>query len=131
MQHQLEELSLAEKQLISTLNWFRSHYALYQGLDQDRPATLSAVEQFGRDWIGRFKENWGPAFVTLSEKEIISFEGGSYQFTPYGSQVKEDLEMVFPFYQMEYDNFFDQAENSNSHQKFCERVYGLNLTQHG
>jgi len=30
-----------------------------------------------------------------------------------------------------YNNFYDKAERSNAHAIFCERVYGVNLCQHG
>jgi len=30
-----------------------------------------------------------------------------------------------------YNNFYDKAEKSHAHAIFCERVYGINLCQHG
>jgi len=30
-----------------------------------------------------------------------------------------------------YNDFYDKAEKSNAHALFCERVYGINLCQHG
>jgi len=30
-----------------------------------------------------------------------------------------------------YNNFYDRAEKSHAHAIFCERVYGINLCQHG
>ncbi|MEN6293271.1 MAG: methyltransferase domain-containing protein, partial [Methanobacterium sp.] len=30
-----------------------------------------------------------------------------------------------------YDKFYDRAEKSHAHAIFCERVYGINLCQHG
>lgn len=131
METDFSNFSLPEKQLISTLNWFRSHYALYQGLDQERPATLQAIEQFGKDWIGGFKLDWSKAFQSLLEKGIIIESEKAYRFSEKGALVKEAIETELPFFQMEYDNFFNQSESSESHKSFCEKVYGINLSQHG
>src|SRR5512133_2864513 len=30
-----------------------------------------------------------------------------------------------------YNDFYDKAEKSKAHALFCERVYGINLCQHG
>jgi 2-polyprenyl-3-methyl-5-hydroxy-6-metoxy-1,4-benzoquinol methylase len=125
------ELNLAEKQLISTLNWFRSRYALYQGLDLERPSTKEEIEKFGLDWIGNFKLDWDEAFKSLLEKDILHKNQNQYEFSILGSQLKEKLELDTPFYQFEYDNFYTTAFSSNAHQKFCKEVYGEDLVQHG
>ncbi|MBK7410021.1 MAG: hypothetical protein IPJ40_19405 [Saprospirales bacterium] len=48
----MKTLSTSEKQLITTLAWFRSRYALYQHLDPERKATKESIEYFGKTWIG-------------------------------------------------------------------------------
>jgi hypothetical protein len=47
-------LTAAEKQLISTLTWFRSRYALFLGLDPERKADQQAIDSFGESWMGSF-----------------------------------------------------------------------------
>ncbi len=124
-------LSTAEKQLISTLHWFRSRYALYLGLEQDRIADRTSILSFGREWIGKAQLDWVDTYEPLISKGIIQFSDGQYSFTEKGEIVKMEVEAETPFYRYEYDNFFSQAKLSKAHQTFCRKVYGLDLTQHG
>ena len=124
-------LSTAEKQLITTLAWFRSRYALYQNLDPERKATRESIEAFGKTWIGEFKQNWDDAFASLQEKGVLIFSNGEYVFTEQGGDLKNAVEAESPFYQYEYDHYFSQEEKSDAHGRFCEKVYGKDLSQHG
>lgn len=121
----------AEKQLISTLAWFRSRYALFAGLSPDRKADRHSIEAFGQIWIGAFKEDWAVAFGSLLAKNVLSFGDNEYSFTDYGNTVKVTVDAETPFYKYEYDSFFGLASKSKAHSLFCERVYGLDLSQHG
>lgn len=121
----------AEKQLISTLAWFRSRYALFMGLSLDRKADRQSLEAFGQIWIGTFKEDWAAAFDSLLTQNILSFTHDEYAFTDFGNTVKVKVDAETPFYKYEYDNFFWLASNSKAHARFCEKVYGLDLSQHG
>ena len=127
----MKTLSTSEKQLITTLAWFRSRYALYQHLDQERKATKESIEDFGKTWIGAFKLDWESAFRSLLEKGVITQEAGEFIFTKKGLELKDKVEAEAPFYQYEYDNYFSQVENSAAHHHFCEKVYGHDLSQHG
>lgn len=124
-------LNNAEKQLITTLSWFRSRYALYLGLSPERKADKENIEQFGKIWIGNFKENWDEAFDSLVKKNIITYTNKEYDFTEKGQIIKNKIESEIPFYKYEYDHFFESEKKSEAHAKFCEEVYGLNLSQHG
>ena len=126
-----ETYPLAEKQLISTLAWFRSRYALFMGLALDRAANQANIEAFGAAWLGTFKADWTRAFSSLCEKNILRLEGETYEFTPEGQALQAELEAQTPFFKYEYDNFFQLAQSSSAHALFCEKVYGLNLCQHG
>jgi 2-polyprenyl-3-methyl-5-hydroxy-6-metoxy-1,4-benzoquinol methylase len=101
------------------------------GLSQDRKANKQDIEEFGKIWIGDFKEDWENAFESLSAKQIISLSNEEYTFTENGNLVKDETETEIPFYKYEYDNYFQLENKSKAHAKFCEEVYGLNLSQHG
>jgi 2-polyprenyl-3-methyl-5-hydroxy-6-metoxy-1,4-benzoquinol methylase len=127
----LKELSLAEKQIISCLSWYRSRYALFLDLDPNRPADKENIETFGGTWMGEFKEDWEHAFESLLKKEIIERKKDEYAFTVKGELFKRSLEKEIPFFKYEYDNFFQMEKNSKAHAAFCREVYGENLSQHG
>jgi 2-polyprenyl-3-methyl-5-hydroxy-6-metoxy-1,4-benzoquinol methylase len=121
----------SEKQLITTLAWFRSRYALFMGLSPERKADRESIEAFGKTWIGKFKTDWEEAFASLVQKNILKLTNDEYVFTEHGNAVKAGLDTEIPFYKYEYDNYFQLENNSKAHAAFCEKVYGLNLSQHG
>ena len=123
--------TISEKQLITSLAWFKSRYALFMGLSLERKANKQSIEEFGKIWIGEFKVNWEDAFISLSKKNIITLTNNEYVFTEFGNVVKEEIDAEIPFYKYEYDNYFQLEHKSKAHAKFCEIVYGLNLSQHG
>lgn len=127
----MTHFSEAEKQIILSLAWFRTRYALFLNLEMDRKADQKSIEEFGKIWMGNFKCNWSNAFDTLVKKGILSFAQGEYQFTAKGELVKKEVESKTPFFKYEYDHFFDSERNSKAHSIFCINVYGLDLSQHG
>ncbi len=127
----MTQLSSAEKQLISCLAWFRSRYALLQGLDRNRKASQKNIEIFGKFWVGQSKEDWGSCYNSLQAKGILQFLDNQYSFTEEGSTLKEELEKKSPFYRYEYNNYFEMEKTSLAHSHFCKRVYGADFSQHG
>lgn len=127
----LANYTTAEKQLIATLAWFRSRYALFLGFSPERKADRKSLEEFGKIWIGNFKEDWTPAFKSLCDKNVLKAENGDYCFTEYGEQVKLNVDSEAAFYKYEYDNYFQLEKQSRAYAVFCEKVYGKNLSQHG
>jgi len=123
--------SKPEQQLITTLAWFRSRYALFIGFSPERKATKDSIEEFGEIWIGDFKEDWTEAFTSLCLKNVFAIVSDEYSFTDYGKIVKDEIEFEVPFYKYEYDNYFQREKQSAAHSLFCEKVYGLDLSQHG
>lgn len=121
----------AEKQLITTLAWFRTRYALFMGLSLERKADVNNIENFGKNWIGKFKEDWSEAFTSLSAKNIITLIDDEYALTDYGKSVNDEIDSEIPFYKYEYDNYFQLEYQSKAHSLFCEKVYGVDLSQHG
>lgn len=127
----MKNLSEAEIQLITSLTWFRSRYALYLNKELDRQANRESIEEFGTIWMGKFKVDWEGSFDALVAKEILVCTDGEYAFTPLGNKVKTVIESVTPFYKYEYDLFFNSEQTSAAHSRFCEKVYGIDLAQHG
>lgn len=121
----------SEKQLICTLAWFRSRYALFSGFSPERRADRKNIEAFGEIWIGELKENWDEAFGSLVLKNILAITDDGYSFTDYGNAIKDQVDLDTPFYKYEYDNYFLLERRSRSHSTFCEKVYGMDLSQHG
>lgn len=123
--------SSSEKQLITTLAWFRTRYAYYLDLDPKRSATKESLNSFGSIWIGKYKEDWDSAFASLIEKGIFQENDGDFSFTEKGEIQKEKVESETPFFKYEYDQFFDASSKSRAHADFCNMAYGQNLNQHG
>ncbi|MBS1538364.1 MAG: class I SAM-dependent methyltransferase [Bacteroidetes bacterium] len=121
----------AENQIITSLAWFRTRYALFLDLDLHRKANKNNIEKFGEVWIGNFKCNWKDSFDTLVKKGVLIFSQDEYEFTPKGELIKKEIESKIPFFKYEYDHFFDTEKKSLAHSKFCKLVYGKNLSQHG
>jgi ubiquinone/menaquinone biosynthesis C-methylase UbiE len=126
-----EKYTNAEKQLITTLAWFRSRYALFMGLNLDRKADWASIEAFGKVWIGDHKENWDKALVSLQQNEIITCTNEEYKLTELGETVKTEIDAEEPFYKYEYNNYFSLEGKSKAHSLFCEKVYGKDMSQHG
>ncbi|MBL7997266.1 MAG: methyltransferase domain-containing protein [Candidatus Kapabacteria bacterium] len=125
------ELEISEQQVITTLGWFRTRYALFLGLELSRKADKQSIEEFGKFWIGDFKQDWDNAFTTLCEKKILTLHNGEYQLSEYGDSIKKELDAQTPFYKYEYDNYFLREQHSAAHSRFCKEVYGEDLSQHG
>ena len=127
----MEDYSPAEKQLISSLRWFRTRYAYFLGLDPDRPASKELLESFGKEWIGEYMQDWSPCYDALVARGILRVDNGAYSFTATGDEAKEIVEAQTPFFAYEYDNYFALQDKSAAHHAFCEKVYGKDLSQHG
>lgn len=121
----------SENQIITSLSWFRTRYALFLDLALDRKADKKNIEEFGEVWIGNFKCDWKDSFDSLVKKEVLIFSQGEYEFTHKGELIKKEVESITPFFKYEYDHFFDTEKMSFAHSKFCEYVYGKDLSQHG
>jgi 2-polyprenyl-3-methyl-5-hydroxy-6-metoxy-1,4-benzoquinol methylase len=121
----------AQKQFIIALAWYRSRYALFLGLNQNREANEEGIQLFAQKWIGSFKQDFTGVASSLVAQNILYVEASNYDFTAYGMQVKNQIETESPFFKFEYNTYFDAVKTSKAHSVFCERVYGKDLSQHG
>lgn len=127
----MRELTEAEKQLLLAAGWLRSRYGLMMGLTPESRAHRKNLEAFGATWIGRRLVDWTDAYRSLIEEGLLREESSEYFLTERGEAARRALEVERPLWLYEYDNFFARAAESRAHARFCERVYGENLCQHG
>lgn len=71
-------------------------------------------------------EDWSAAFDSFCQHNFIRAEGDLYSQTPEGEKYAEQIVTNELFGKM-----FVRAERSQAFGRFCERVYGRNLTQFG
>lgn len=121
----------AEKQLLLAVAWFRSRYGLMAGIRADVKSDREGLEAFGGAWMGRYLVDWADAYRSLVSGGYLSESGGAYALTGEGARARASIEVDTPLWLYEYDNFFAEAERSRAHALFCERVYGVDLCQHG
>ncbi|HEX8143482.1 MAG TPA: class I SAM-dependent methyltransferase [Pyrinomonadaceae bacterium] len=127
----MKEFTEAEKQLLIAVGWFRSRYGLMAGIAEDAEPNENNLRAFAEKWIGKYLVDWADAYRTLSERGLLKKSGRAYSLTESGQAARKALEVSHPLWLYEYDNFFSDAEKSRAHALLCERVYGLNLCQHG
>jgi ubiquinone/menaquinone biosynthesis C-methylase UbiE len=116
------DLSAAEIQVLASIE-----EALTRGITATRK-TLD--ERSDRYWI--FKEDWTNAFTGLENKNLISGSGEGYVLTDIGRPLAVDYYAERPdLYWYYYQKFYDLAESSEAHSKFCEIVFGEDRSQEG
>ena len=125
------ELTEAEKQLLIAAGWLRSRYGSMAGMDAGSRLNRENLEAFGRVWIGKYLVDWSAAYRSLVSDGYVAERAGEFSLTGKGNAARKSLEIGNPLWLYEYDNFFGDAEQSDAHARFCERVYGKNLCQHG
>jgi ubiquinone/menaquinone biosynthesis C-methylase UbiE len=117
----ISELSCAEQQWLHVI-WHAAH-----GGDA---ADWARIERLAREELG-IVPAWDDAYARLLEKELVYQEGDRVGLTRRGQVYREQAEQAYPFCAYTYDAYFTYAAASQAHAKFCEQVYGRNLTQHG
>jgi ubiquinone/menaquinone biosynthesis C-methylase UbiE len=115
-------LSEAEIQVLASME-----EALSNGITASRK-TLE--ERSDRYWI--FKEDWTNAFTGLENKNLIAGNDDGYELTDMGRPLAVDYNAQRPdLYWYYYQKFYDLAESSKAHSRFCEIVFGEDRSQEG
>lgn len=112
----------AEIQLLATL-----HETENTSGPTDRAALLELSDRY---WV--YREDWGPAFTSLSEKGLLEGDDSGYRLSNDARSTAQQLYAERPdryFYY--YRDFYRRAFDSTAHSKLCERVFGQDLTQEG
>ena len=115
-------LSEAEIQVLASLQEAES-----EGQPTDR-ATLE--KRGGRYWI--FKEDWSDAFSSLVHKQLLRGDDTNFILTESGRPLAKAYYAERPdLYWYYYQRFYSIADKSDAHSRFCEKVYGKDLSQEG
>lgn len=115
-------LSEAEIQVLASLKEAES---------QSQPTDRATLEQRGdRYWI--FKEEWSGAFASLADKGLLRSDGTNFIVTESGRSLADACYAERPdLYWYYYQRFYSIAQKSEAHSRFCEKVYGKDLSQEG
>ena len=83
--------------------------------------------------MGAHKLDWSAALQRLLSEGLLAFaaDTASFELSASGQALYAELQKEAPFYQYEYDAYFQRAEESAVHAEFCRRVYGADFSQHG
>lgn len=91
----------------------------------------ASLEKRGqRYWF--YLEDWSSAFDNLLEKALVAGNDESYCLTEQGRPLAEAYFKERPdYYWYYYQRFYDAADASETHSRYCEQTYGLDLCQEG
>lgn len=118
-------------QLLLAIGRYRSRYTLMMGGTIDQAPTKSDLERFGNTWFHLLKQPWVNAYAQLLNAGLVEEWEGRYTLTEAGIDRLQQAEVSKPLWWYEYENYYRIAPESEAHQAFCDRVYGLDLCQHG
>ena len=117
------ELRESEIQVLATLAG---------ALEDGRPADRGSLETRGADLYRLFQEDWADAFSDLAGKGLIGGDERGYRLTAAGAPLARAYRRERPDqYWYFYRRFYRVAHESPAYARFCERVYGAPLCQHG
>jgi SAM-dependent methyltransferase len=115
-------LSEAEIQLLASIE-----EALSNGITASRTTLEERSERY---WV--FKQDWNKAFTDLENRNLISGNDDGYELTDIGRPLAVGYHAERPdLYWYYYQKFYDLAESSKAHSRFCEMVFGEDRSQEG
>ena len=116
------QLTTAETQLLVAL-------AMLEGAG--RATDTDALAAYGLDHFGMYLADWAGAHEALIAQGLVERREDGYALTPEGKVVADRLRAAHPRHLYFYNEYFTRALTSAAHARFCERVYGRDLCQHG
>jgi ubiquinone/menaquinone biosynthesis C-methylase UbiE len=98
---------------------------------ESKPVDRASLEEGGQCyWI--YLQDWSNAFASLIDKDLITGNDQAYHLTKSGRPIarsyREQRPDDFWYY---YQEFYAKAHASQTHTRFCEQVYGMDLCQEG
>jgi SAM-dependent methyltransferase len=117
----MPKLSKAEEQLLLVIRTAQRRKA---APDQ------KGLEEIAQREIGRYLD-WTDAYKSLTQKALVHKQEQAYFLTEQGQTCADKLHQERPYWADMYNEFFSQAQSSQAHATFCQRVYGKDLCQHG
>lgn len=97
-----------------------THYSFY-------PKTIPQAQTYFR----RFALDLTEGFEALMRRELVYKQGDSWQLTKRGWPAARQARSRRPPIWYWYKDFYIAIENSPAFSRYCERVYGKDLSQHG
>lgn len=122
MSTRLTRISEAEQQVLTVLAFLT---------ERRMPRPREDVIAWGPRYFGMFKVDWTGAVDALVGRGWLAYQAGELVLTPAGQPLADELSLHNPKYLFFYNEFYARAATSAAHARFCERVYGRNLAQHG
>jgi cyclopropane fatty-acyl-phospholipid synthase-like methyltransferase len=95
------------------------------------PQRIDHLNEFGRFFFGMYKADWEEALPGLIADELAQVQGENLCLTASGAARAAKLQEIHSRHLYAYNEFFYRARRSLAHSRFCEKVYGRNLCQHG
>lgn len=116
------ELNEAEIQILASI---------YDAEVNNDPVDRKSLVEGGARYLN-YREDWSNAYASLIDKGLIGGNQEAYHLTdagrPLGLHYLEERPDSYWYY---YRDFYDKADASQAHSKFCDLVFGLDLTQEG
>lgn len=118
----MSQLPEAEQQVLIVIAFLAKRRA---------PRPREDVTGWGPRYFGMFQVDWTGAVDRLLARGLLALNAGQLVLTPAGQPAADELCLQNPKYLYFYNEFYTRAATSPAHARFCERVYGKNLVQHG
>jgi SAM-dependent methyltransferase len=131
LQPALKPLTAGQQALVAALA-----YAGQQSLPETGVLRRMDIEASGQSYFGMYCLDWAGALEDLAADGLLDLcgegqAGATFTLTPSGLALARALSTDHPKYLYAYNEFFHRARRSPAHARFCERVYGRDLCQHG
>ena len=117
-----KELADAEKQLL---------IAALQTAEAQETTNLEKLRQAGAKYFRRYLLDWSEAFPSLIAKGLLREQERVYSLTEEGESQAKEARQERPGMWYWYNDYYIAMRESKAHALFCERLYGMNLCQHG
>ncbi len=105
--------------------------SIYSAETDNRPVDKVSLEESGKRYLN-YLEDWSSAYSSLVDKDLILGDEEAYHLTEsgrsFGLHYLEERPDNYWYY---YRDFYDRAQASKAHSRFCESAYGLDLCQEG
>jgi SAM-dependent methyltransferase len=89
-----------------------------------------SVEE-ARVYFRRFALDLAEAYPALARRGLVYREGAVWHLTAGGQQAAREARRKRPPIWYWYKDFYTAIEHSRAFSRYCERVYGIDLSQHG
>jgi SAM-dependent methyltransferase len=91
-------------------------------------STLFAIAEIKLPGVARYYDT---LFSWLIEQSLVSGTPEAFSLTRIGVKLVDEVAGQYSLHAWFYDEYYQAVLNSQAHARFCERVYGIDLCQHG